>query len=128
MQFIDITIISSSYLLFHSTETIVYGIAFTLIASYVCDYVVNGSRQTVQFIIISKDYEKIADQINQSAHRGVTVVEGKAGIQRRKWTYLSFWQENMSLRKYSTTLRISTPMPWFHRHSATACSAKASTR
>ncbi|HCD76871.1 MAG TPA: hypothetical protein DEQ27_00445, partial [Prevotella sp.] len=51
MQFIDITIISSSYLLFHSMETIVYGVAFTLIASYVCDYVVNGTRQTVQFII-----------------------------------------------------------------------------
>lgn len=84
MQFIDITIISSSYLLFHSTETIVYGIAFTLIASYVCDYVVNGSRQTVQFIIISKDYEKIADQINQSAHRGVTVVEGKGWYSKKE--------------------------------------------
>ena len=34
MQFIDISIISSSYLLFHSTETIVYGVAFTIIASY----------------------------------------------------------------------------------------------
>lgn len=77
MQFIDITIISSSYLLFHSTETIVYGIAFTLIASYVCDYVVNGSRQTVQFLIISKEYKLIADQINQRMFRGVTLIEGK---------------------------------------------------
>ena len=77
MQFIDCTIISSSYLLFHSMETIVYGVAFTLIASYVCDYVVNGTRQTVQFIIISKEYAKIADKINQRMHRGVTVIEGK---------------------------------------------------
>ncbi|MDE5947558.1 MAG: YitT family protein, partial [Prevotella sp.] len=44
MQFIDTVIICSSYFLFQSTETIVYGIAFTLIASYVCDYVINGSR------------------------------------------------------------------------------------
>lgn len=84
MQFIDITIISSSYLLFHSTETIVYGIAFTLIASYVCDYVINGSRQTVQFIIISKEYQKIADKINKNAHRGVTVVEGKGWYSKKE--------------------------------------------
>ncbi len=76
MQVIDITIICSSYILFHSAETIVYGIVFTLIASYVCDYVINGSRQTVQFIIISKEYEKIADTINKRVKRGVTLIEG----------------------------------------------------
>lgn len=77
MQFIDCTIIASSYLLFHSTETIVYGVAFTLIAAYMCDYVVNGTRQTVQFIIISKKYKEIADVINNNVRRGVTLVEGK---------------------------------------------------
>ena len=77
MQFIDCTIIGSSYLLFHSVETIVYGVAFTLVASYMCDYVINGTRQTVQFIIISKEYEKIADTILSKIDRGVTLVEGK---------------------------------------------------
>lgn len=84
MQFIDITIISSSYLLFHSTETIVYGVAFTLIASYVCDYVINGSRQTVQFIIISKEYDKIADTINHKLHRGVTLIEGRGWYSKKE--------------------------------------------
>ena len=77
MQFIDCTIIGSSYLLFHSMETIVYGIVFTLVACYVCDFVVNGSRQTVQFLIISKKYKEIADTINRRVNRGVTVIEGK---------------------------------------------------
>ena len=77
MQFIDCTIISSSYLLFHSTETIVYGVVFTLVASYACDYVVNGTRQTVQFLVISKKYKEIADTINARVRRGVTQVEGK---------------------------------------------------
>lgn len=77
MQFIDCTIIGSSYLLFHSMETIVYGIVFTLVACYVCDFVVNGSRQTVQFLIISKKYKEIADTINRRINRGVTVIEGK---------------------------------------------------
>ena len=76
MQFIDFTIITSSYLLFHSVELIVYGAVFTLVASYMCDYIVNGARQTVQFIIISKHYKEIADVINKSVHRGVTLVEG----------------------------------------------------
>ena len=42
-----------------------------------CDYVINGTRQTVQFIIISKEYEKIADTILSKIDRGVTLVEGK---------------------------------------------------
>lgn len=77
MQFIDCTMICSSYLLFHSMETIVYGVVFTLVASFVCDFVVNGSRQTVQFLIISKNYKEIADTINRRVNRGVTVIEGK---------------------------------------------------
>ena len=84
MQFIDITIISSSYLLFSSMETIVYGIAFTLAASFVCDYVINGTRQTVQFIIISKEYERIADMVNHRLNRGVTLIEGKGWYSKRE--------------------------------------------
>ena len=84
MQFIDITIISSSYLLFHSMETIVYGIAFTLAASFVCDYVINGTRQTVQFIIISKEYGKLADMVNTRVHRGVTLIEGKGWYSKQE--------------------------------------------
>ena len=83
MQFIDCTIISSSYLLFHSTETIVYGVVFTLVASYACDYVVNGTRQTVQFLIISKKYQEIADAINTDVRRGVTLIEGKGWYSKK---------------------------------------------
>ena len=69
MQFVDCIIIASSYFLFHSMETIIYGIVFTITATITCDYIVNGSRQTVQFLIISKKYKEIADYIlpNHSA-------------------------------------------------------------
>lgn len=83
MQFIDCTIIASSYLLFHSMETIVYGVAFTLIASFACDYVINGSRQTVQIIIISKEFDKIADMINTQIDRGVTVIQGRGWYSKK---------------------------------------------
>ncbi len=84
MQFIDTAIICSSYILFHSVETIVYGIAFTLVASYVCDYVVNGTRQTVQFLIISKHYKEIADTINHKVRRGVTLIEGRGWYSKQE--------------------------------------------
>lgn len=77
MQLVDICIISSSYLLFHSFEVIVYGVVFTLIASITMDYVLNGNRQTVQFLIISKRYEMIADAINHQMNRGVTILNGQ---------------------------------------------------
>ena len=76
MQMIDMCIISSSYFLFHSTELVVYGLCFTFVAAYVCDYVINGTRQTVQFLIISKKYDEIADIVNKRMHRGVTVIQG----------------------------------------------------
>ena len=82
MQFVDCTIISSSYFLFHSFETIVYGIVFTLVASITCDYIVNGTRQTVQVLIISKKYDEIADVVNTHLHRGVTVVDGKGWFRK----------------------------------------------
>ncbi len=77
MQFLDITIICSSYILFQSAELIVYGVAFTVSASIMLDYVVNGNRQTVQFLIISKRYEVMADAINQQMNRGVTILDGQ---------------------------------------------------
>ena len=84
IQLVDCTIIASSYFLFHSVETIVYGIVFTLVASIVCDYVVNGTRQTVQFLIISKKYKEIADVINKRVNRGVTLVEGKGWYSKQE--------------------------------------------
>ena len=77
MQFVDCIIISSSYILFHSMETIIYGSVFTITATVTCDYIVNGTRQTVQFLIISKKHKEIADVINHRVNRGVTVVDGK---------------------------------------------------
>ena len=40
------------------------------------DQVVNGSRQSVQFFIISKKYQEIAKEIN-ALHRGVTLIDAK---------------------------------------------------
>ena len=77
MQFVDISIICSSYILFHSAELIVYGVVFIVVSSIMVDYVVNGTRQTVQFLIISKRYKTMADSINENMGRGVTILHGQ---------------------------------------------------
>lgn len=83
LQLVDIAVICTSYVLFHSFEVIVYGVVYTLIASTMLDYVVNGSRQTVQFMIISKRYDVIADAINKEMHRGVTILNGEGWYSKK---------------------------------------------
>ncbi|WP_455638207.1 YitT family protein [Parabacteroides sp.] len=72
----DMVIISSSYFVLHDWEKVVYGFATLYISSFVLDQVVNSARQSVQFFIISKQYEEIGRRINKDLHRGVTVIDG----------------------------------------------------
>ena len=72
----DLMIICSSYILFHSVEKIIFGLTTLVISTYCVDFVVNGVRQSVQFLIFSREYEKIADRISLEAHRGVTLLDG----------------------------------------------------
>lgn len=83
MQLVDLIIICSSYILFRSVETIVYGIVYLLIASYVTDYVIRGTQQTVQFLIISKRYAEIADAVNTKMNRGVTILKGEGWYSKK---------------------------------------------
>ena len=72
----DVCIISSSYILFHSIEKIVYGLVVMGVSSYTVDMIMSGARQSVQFFIFSEKYAEIADAIIQQAHRGCTVLDG----------------------------------------------------
>ena len=76
MVYCDVLIICSSYLLFHSIDKIVYGLIFMVIYSVTADRVINNTRQSVQFLIISKKWEEIANNIIQEAHRGCTILDG----------------------------------------------------
>lgn len=77
MLFVDLAIISSSFLIFHSAENMVFGIVVLIVMSYMCDMIVNTNRQAVQFIIFSRKWEDIATAINNDAHRGCTVLNGE---------------------------------------------------
>ena len=57
--------------------TVVYGLILVTVNSNVLDMYISGSRQSVQLMITSREYEKIADMITQELHRGVTVLDGE---------------------------------------------------
>ena len=75
MMLCDILIISSSIFLPGATITqLIYGYTTLFVTNLTLDYVYNSKRQSVQFLIISKHFEEIADAINVY-HRGVTVLD-----------------------------------------------------
>mgnify|MGYP003010698442 CR=1 FL=1 len=76
MMICDMIIITSSYFVLKDWEKVVYGFVTLYVCSFVLDQIVNSARQSVQFFIFSKEYEKIADRITKETHRGVTVLDG----------------------------------------------------
>lgn len=72
----DVIIIASSYIVFQSPGKLVYGYVSMWVVAYSLDSFLNGANRSAQMIIISKEYEKIADFINNEAIRGVTILDG----------------------------------------------------
>jgi uncharacterized membrane-anchored protein YitT (DUF2179 family) len=76
MLYVDVIIISSSYLLFREIELTVFGYIVLVITSYIADLIINTNRQAVQFTIFSSKWREIATAINNDAKRGCTVLNG----------------------------------------------------
>ena len=79
----DVVIISSCYFIFQDWRRVIFGFVTLFVIGFVLDYIVNSARQSVQFFIFSKEYEKIADRITKETHRGVTVLDGIGWYSKR---------------------------------------------
>ena len=79
----DFFIISSSWVLFHDVEKIVFGFVEMVVSNYILDFVLNGNRQSVQFLIFSPKYDEIAEQIISKIGRGCTILDGQGGYSRK---------------------------------------------
>ena len=90
-------------------HTVVFGLFTLLTENVMLDYVFNSRRQSVQFLIFSKNYEKIASAIGTTTHHGVTILDGYASISSAS---SSMW----------------TPTPSSHSRPSLASLAMASTR
>ncbi len=72
----DIIIISSSYFILHDWRTIVFGLVMMALENYVLDYVMDNRRESVQFLIFSRQYKEIAHEIGTKLGRGITILDG----------------------------------------------------
>lgn len=79
----DVIIISSSYLLFHSLEVLVYGFVTLAVTSYIIDFVLSGANQSYQIFIFSRNYENIASRIASELNRGVTLIDGEGWYSKK---------------------------------------------
>ena len=76
MMYCDIVIISSCYFIFHDWRRVLFGFCVLFIMSLVIDYVINSTRQSVQFLIFSRKHAEIAQAISSDVKRGVTLLDG----------------------------------------------------
>jgi uncharacterized membrane-anchored protein YitT (DUF2179 family) len=77
LLYLDIIIISSSYLVFQSIEIMVYGYVSMAVVAYTIDMVLTGAKRTVQMFILSRRHEIIANRISSEINRGITILHGK---------------------------------------------------
>lgn len=73
--YVDVFIIASSYFIFEDIPTIVYGYVSMGVVAYSVDMVISGRKQSAQMFIITKDYEKLANEIASNINRGISVIE-----------------------------------------------------
>jgi len=76
IMYSDLVIICCSYFIFQSIEKVVFGLTTLVVMTYCLDMVVNGVRQSVQFIIFTHKPDEIAQRISTEVHRGITVLNG----------------------------------------------------
>lgn len=74
IMILNMTIVTCSYFVLKDWGQVVYGYVTLYVVSFVIDKIVNASRQSVQFFIISRKYEEISREIN-ALHRGVTLID-----------------------------------------------------
>ena len=75
--FTDATIIASAYFVGYDIPALIYGLIMTVVIGFTTDAWMSGNKQSRQIMIVTKDYEKMADAISKSMHRGVTLVDSQ---------------------------------------------------
>ncbi len=90
MLYLDLMVISCSYFVFKDNPdidpfaTMVTGYVTMFISMNFLDFFINGSRQSVQFTIISNHQEEIAQYIGQELERGITILYGEGWYSREQ--------------------------------------------
>lgn len=107
MMYCDIVIVLSCYFIYHDVKRVLFGFSVMFIMGFVIDYIINRSKQSVQFFIFSKKYEEVADAICRKANRGVTLLDGQGWYSKQPIkVILVVAREEQSLEVYRQIIDI----------------------
>jgi uncharacterized membrane-anchored protein YitT (DUF2179 family) len=71
----NILVVASSYFIVHSVEKLVYSMVVMFVYIFVSDIVIDGYKQTFQFMVFSKKNQEIADKVMLEIGRGATFLK-----------------------------------------------------
>lgn len=74
--FTNVLIVGCSYFVVQDIQKLVYSFVVLLVSIIVSDIVIDGYRQTYQFMVFSKKNDEIASKINTKLHRGASFLKG----------------------------------------------------
>lgn len=77
-------IVGSSFFILGDVQKLVYSFVVLFVYMFVADIVIDGYRQTYQFMVFSKKNEEIAVRINKDLHRGATFLKGYGSYNRQE--------------------------------------------
>lgn len=77
IMYMDVFIIATGFFVRGEVQDIVYGYVVIGVVGYSIDMFISGKKQSVQLFIFSKDYEKIADEIQGTVGRGLSIIDSK---------------------------------------------------
>jgi len=83
IMMVDVVVITSSFFVLQSLERMIYGYCVMVIAGYVVDFVLAGSKQSYQLFIFSDKYEEVAANISTNVRRGLTLVDAQGWYTRK---------------------------------------------
>lgn len=80
--YINILIVLSSYLTVHDPVKLVYSIVVMFAYMLFSDLVIDGYKQSFQFLVFSSKNQEIAERINKELKRGATFLKGTGSYNR----------------------------------------------
>lgn len=82
--YIDVITITASWFIFKSPDKLVFSMLQVLITNSSVDYYLNGSRQSMQFFIITRKHQEMANAILKGVNRGVTFLNGEGAYSHQE--------------------------------------------
>lgn len=107
--YVDLIVISSSYLIYQDLDRVIYGYVVLVFQSFMIDQVVNNNRQAVQFTIFSKHWDKIATAVNHEVHRGCTILDGTGWYTKQEIKMLLIFCRKMEALQIYRIIKLIDP-------------------